>query len=53
MFERMEIYVNVYKGVLERSYKNILGKKPTMLVTAGRREADLPNQNEINIWEAM
>ena len=36
MFERMEIDVCIYKGVLEPSYKKLLGQIPTVLFTADK-----------------
>ena len=42
MFERMEIFEPIYKGVVEPSYfKNILWQTPTMLVTSGKREENM------------
>ena len=34
MFESMEISESIYQGVVEPSYKNLLGYMPTVLVTA-------------------
>ena len=34
MFERMETAEYIYEGVVEPSYKNLLGKMPTVLSTA-------------------
>ena len=34
MFELMDIYRSIYEGVVEPSYKKILWKMPTVLVTA-------------------
>ena len=36
IFERMEIAESIYEGVVEPSYKNILGHMPTVLVPAGK-----------------
>ena len=38
MLEQMVIAESNYEGVVEPSYKNPLGKTPTVLVTAGKRE---------------
>ena len=36
MFERMEISESINEGVVEPSYKNLPGKSPTILFTAGK-----------------
>ena len=36
MFEHMEIVEYIYEGVVEPSYKNLLGYMPTVLVTSGK-----------------
>ena len=33
MFEHMEIEKYIYEGVVEPSYKNLLGQMPNMLVS--------------------
>ena len=35
MFDRMEIAESIYEGVVEPSYKKLLGQMPTVLVIAG------------------
>ena len=35
MFEIMDIAESIWEGVVEPSYKEPLGKMPTVLVTAG------------------
>ena len=47
IFERMDIAESIYKGVVEPSYKNLLGKMPTRLVTEIKRE-DNPHHNIFN-----
>ena len=42
MFEKMEIAESIYKCVVEPSHKNILGKMPTMMVSAGTKEDNPP-----------
>ena len=44
IFERMEIAEYIYEGVVEPSYKNLLGKMPSVLVTAVKIEEKLPHQ---------
>ena len=36
MFERIEIKESIHEGVVEPSYKNLLGHIATMLVSAGK-----------------
>ena len=43
MFESMEITESIYEGVVEPSYKNLLGQTPTGMVTAGIREENPPS----------
>ena len=38
----MDIDESIYEGVVEPSYKNLPGKTPTVLATAGKREEKLP-----------
>ena len=45
MFELTEIAEYIYEGVVEPSYKNLLGKMPTVIVTAVKIEEKLPHQN--------
>ena len=40
--ERMEIAKSIYEGVVEPSYKNLLGQMPTVLVIAGKKEEKPP-----------
>ena len=35
VFDRMEIAESIYEGVVEPSYKKLLGKMPTVLVISG------------------
>ena len=42
MFDLMDIAEYIYEGVVEPSYNNLLGKKPNMLFTAGKREYKTP-----------
>ena len=42
MFERMEMSESIYEGVVEPSYKKILGNMPTVLVSAGKSQEKLP-----------
>ena len=42
IFERTEIAESIYEGVVEPYYKSLLGKMPTVLVTAGKREENPP-----------
>ena len=44
MFERTEKSESIYGGVLEPSYKNLLGKMPTVLVIASKLEDKTPCQ---------
>ena len=38
MFERTKISEYIYEGVVEHSYKVLLGQIPTVLVTGGKGE---------------
>ena len=38
MFERMKISESIYKGVVETSYKKLLGQTPTVLVASDKIE---------------
>ena len=42
MFEHMDISESIYEYVVETSYKDLIGKTPTVLVTAGKREENTP-----------
>ena len=42
MFESMEIDESIYEGVIEPSYKNLLGHMQTVQVTAGKIEERPP-----------
>ena len=42
IFERIGIAEYIYEGVVEHSYKNILGQIPHMLITVGKREYNPP-----------
>ena len=44
MFERMDIADSIYEGVVEPSYKKILGKMPTVLFTSVYIEEHPPCQ---------
>ena len=44
MFERMDIADSIYEGVVEPSYKKLLGKMPTVLFTSVYREKQPPCQ---------
>ena len=44
MFERTETAESIYEGVLETSYKNLLGKMTTVLVSEGKQEEKFPCQ---------
>ena len=44
MFERMEIAESIYEGVVEPSYKKIIGEMPTVLASAGKKEEKPPCQ---------
>ena len=39
----MEIVESIYEGVVEHSYKNIIGKIPTVLATAEKLEEKPPH----------
>ena len=43
MFEQMEIAEYIYEVVVEPSYKTLLGKPPTVLVTAGKIDKKPPH----------
>ena len=40
----MEIAETIYEGVVEPSYKNLIGKIPTVLVSSGKLEEKPPRQ---------
>ena len=42
IFERIDISESIYKSVVERSYKNLPRQMPTVLVTSGIREENMP-----------
>ena len=42
MFEKLEIAESIYEVAVEPSYKNLIGCMPTVLVTADKREDNLP-----------
>ena len=44
MFELIETEESIYEGVVEPSYKKLLGKIPTVLVTAVKWEEKPPRQ---------
>ena len=44
IFERMGIAEYIYEGVVEPSYKNLLGNMPTVLVTTEKLEQKTPSQ---------
>ena len=44
MFEKMDIAESIYEGVVEPSYKNLLGQTPTVLVTSVIIEDTTPCQ---------
>ena len=44
MFKCMKISGYIYEGVLETSYKTLLGQMKTVMVTAGKWEDNLPRQ---------
>ena len=44
MFECMEISESIYEGVVEPSYKKLLGQTPNVLVAACKREENPPRR---------
>ena len=50
MFERMDISEYIYEGVVEPSYKKLLGKNPTVLVTSGKRGEKPPHHRITLGW---
>ena len=50
MFERMDISENIYEVFVEPPYKNILGRKLTVMATEGILGEEYPCQRKIQIW---